>query len=190
MRIEQALDQRRRHPRLARAGGHLDQQLAPPLPHRPAQALDAGALVAASGHPGVDGDRGRRHAQVPDGDPPLQRVLAEDRGHRAEMRILVEVAKADLLAVGQEHEGQLERRGIAERLRLGSSQAYARPLRLQHGERLPAPIAEHVIGLAAVAQAVLEPDAPPVGKSPARVLELPVDPGAREGFVGHGRDAI
>ena len=181
--VEQPLDQGGRHPRLAGPGRHLDQQLAPAQLHLLAQHLDAGALVVAARDPPVHGDAGRRHPQRPGRDPPLQVLLAEHGGHRAEVRVAVQIAEPHLLAVGQEHERHAEPSGVGQRLRLRRAQAHARLLGFQHRQRLPAPVAQDVVGLGPVTQPMLEPDAPPVGQLPARILELRVDLDPRKCFV-------
>ena len=123
---------------------------------------------------------GRRDPERAGGDPPLQLVLAEDRRHRAEVGVAVEVAEADLLAVGEEDERHLQRSGVGQGLRLRFPKRPARALGLDHRERLAPPVAEHVIGPGAVRQRVLEADAPAVRERPAGVAELLVDPGAGE----------
>ena len=126
---------------------------------------------------------GRRHPQRAGGDPPLQLLLAEDRRHRAEMGVAVEVAEAHLLAVGEEHERHVQRGGVGQGLRLGLPRLTARALGLHHRQRLPLPVAQHVVGPGAVRKRMLEPDAPAVRELPAGIPELLVDPDPRERFV-------
>ena len=58
----------------------------------------------------------------------------------------------------------------------------ARPLGLQYRHGPALPVAEHVIGLRAVGQRVLEQDTRSVGEVPARVLKQGVDLDTCEGF--------
>ena len=98
----------------------------------PAQDVDAVPLVGTASHAGVDGHLGRRDPERAGGEAPLQLVPAEDRRHRTEVGVAVEVAEADLLTVGEEHERHLEGGGVGERLWLGLAQRPARALGLDN----------------------------------------------------------
>ena len=134
-RIEQPLDESRRRARLAGAGSHLDQQLAPSAQDFGGQRLDAFDLVVAVDDLPVDGNR-RQITPVPArGDPPFKVVLRKEARDLARVGVGFAIEKPHFLAVRQEDERHAELFGVVLPLVLGCDGMGARPLGFQRRHR-------------------------------------------------------
>ena len=122
-----------------------------------------------------DGARVRRRAAA-------EVVLGKEPRDFTSVGIFVPLEKPHFVAVRQEHERHAELCGVVPTLILRRNGIDARPLGFQHRHGPALPVAEHVVGLRAVGQHVLEQDARSVGEVPTRVREQGVDFDAREGF--------
>ncbi len=188
--LEKALDEGGCGAGLAGAGGHLDQQLAPPGGHLAAQGVYAVDLVVAARNARVYGYGQRVALHLGRGGAALQVGLREEGLDGAREGVALPFPESDFLAVGEKDVGHAQLAGIAPGLRLGLPRADGGTLGLDHGQGAAVAVAQHVVGAAAIGQHHLEADGAGVEHVPTLVLELGVDPDARERFVGGGHEGI
>ena len=188
--LEQAFDEGRRGARLAGAGRHLDQQLAPAGVHLTAQGVDAFTLVVAAGNPGVDRLGQWIDPNLALGVAAFQVDLAEKARDLARIGLRSVVPEQDLVAIGQKDVGHVvQLLGIGAALRRGLLQVYRGALGLDHRCGPPVPVAEDIVSQGSVRQLVLVTHAVAIGQIPADIRQLGVDDDAGKGLflsVGWG----
>ena len=133
----------------------------------------------------VDLDRQHVPPQLGGGGTALQVALGKEGLDLARKGFGLPLPEADLVAVGQEDVGDLKLGRVGLGLGFGFGRVDSRLLGFDDGEGAAVAIAQHVVGLGAVGQHVLEPHGVRVRDLPALVAELGVDLDARERFVGH-----
>jgi len=112
IRFEQAFDQGRGGPRLAGAGRHFNEHLAPTAIDFPAERFDARGLVIALDDVLVDGNRKWITPDMPGCGPSFQVTLQKERLDGAGERFALPFPEADFFAVGEEDIGHFELRGV------------------------------------------------------------------------------
>jgi hypothetical protein len=184
--LEQALDERGGRARLARAGGHLDQQHAPARSDLAVQDVDALDLIVAFDDAPVDGHARGVAAHGQRGNAALQVILLEDRLHGPRTGLALPLPEQHLVAIAQEGVGHTALLRVGLGLRRGVAWVDRVALGLDHGQRTAMAVAQHVVGARAVGQLHFEADGIAVERVPALRCEQRVDLHAGKGFVGHG----
>ena len=157
--LEEPLDERGGGSRLAGAGRHLHQQVAPSAGDFRAQLVDAIYLVVAVHDAPVGFDAGKVATNTPGGDLSLQIVLRIEARDLPRMRVGLAVEKQHVLAVREEDERHFELLGVVAPLILRGYRIGARPLGFQRRHGTPLAVAEGVVRLRTVGEHVLEHDA-------------------------------
>ena len=128
------------------AGGHLDQQLAPPQAHLAAQGVDALDLVITLGDASIDSDARGVAAHGQRGDAALQVVLLEDRLHGPRIGLALPLPEQYLVAIAQEGIRHTELLCVGLGLRRCVAWADRVTLGLDHGQRAAMAVAQYIVG--------------------------------------------